>query len=228
MISARRFYRSPSLWLDLVPTLEHVVRWLNQNTVRSSWPVPARGGNYEHNAFLAEAAFALHAAGVDLDSPLRSAVLDGVIAQLHAMGHETPEVENLEEQELVEIRDIAINLHVLTRDLKAPEYWPLAEGCGYVDPAHADIIDGGALYEVKTVSRAFRAPDLRQLLTYAAMFDAAGTRIGRIGLMNPRRGTQVAVSIDFLARGSSGLASAELLRRIVARMRDIAFDDHGE
>lgn len=218
VISARRFYRNASLWVDLVPTMEHVVRWLNRNATTVGWPVATMGGEVANNAYIAEAAFAIHAAGLPFETALNGDALDGVIAQLRDMGHDTPGDGNLDETERREVFLLASNLALMTSSLENPEYWPSIPGCGYVDSAHADIRDGSTLYEVKTVTRPFRSVDVRQLMTYSAMLHASGDPVARCGLINPRRGRAVSFSVEFVAQGASGLAAAECCRRISERM----------
>ncbi|WP_459805024.1 hypothetical protein [Herbidospora sp. RD11066] len=91
-------------------------------------------------------------------------------------------------------------------------------GCGVVDAATADIISGSELIEVKAVTRAFRALDFRQTLTYAAMYYASGFEVTRITLLNPRRGRFFSESLDLVASDSSGHGRVELMQHLISWM----------
>jgi hypothetical protein len=62
----------------------------------------------------------------------------------------------------------------------------------------------------------FRAVDIKQLLTYAALnFASAQRKLTRIGLFNPRMGISFSASLDEISLETSGCPSAELLPEIV-------------
>lgn len=83
----------------------------------------------------------------------------------------------------------------------APEF----KGCGVVDKSHGDIAHDDWLFELKCVDRNFRGSDLRQLLVYCALdFSQHGSRLEKVGLINPRRGTVVCLDIGLLCKFISG------------------------
>lgn len=105
---------------------------------------------------------------------------------------------------------------------------PNIPGCGIVDRAAADFMihrrlgqfaEGGTeehhLFEVKAVDRSFRAEDVRQILTYAALLSAAGEAPERVGLVNPRLGTFGEWTPDELAQDVAGVSGSELLHQII-------------
>lgn len=95
---------------------------------------------------------------------------------------------------------------------------PSVPGCGVVDSSYADITSGTELIEVKAVSRSFRGVDFRQVLTYAAMFHSAGTKISEVALMNPRLANVVQISLDDIAASAAGCKSTELMHELVECM----------
>lgn len=221
MISTRTFSRYASLWGALTPTLEHVVRWFNQNVEHVTRPVKATGGEPANNSLIAESAFAIVAKGCPRDGVVGNRDIEAVRAHLQRFGLNPPSDTLLDADELQEVSALADALRTMTSDLEAPEYWPPVPGCGVVDSAYADIRVAQTLYEVKTVSRPFRGPDVRQLLTYSAMLEASGQTIEYVGLLNPRLGRAVTASLEFVCQGSSGLTRAELMREIARRMADM-------
>ena len=102
--------------------------------------------------------------------------------------------------------------------LLAPEgdlvFYPELPGCGVVDSAHADLAAQAKIGEVKSVSRPFRASDVKQLLTYCAMAHSVGNSYEEIALYNPRRGVRLSMSTEFACRASSGLTAPELFEEI--------------
>lgn len=66
---------------------------------------------------------------------------------------------------------------------------PPFDGCGVIDACRGDLLVGETLYEVKINDKGFRAPDLRQLVIYAALNHARSRyQIKNIGVVNPRLG----------------------------------------
>jgi len=221
VISTRVFSRQASLWANLTPTVEHVVRWLNANARRVTPAVSAIGSEPGNNALIAESAFALAAARSPLPDRLGEADIRIVREYLNEFSINPPSRTELESGELAEILQLAASLNAIISNLGTAVFWPKIPGCGVVDAAFADLMIEDGLYEVKTVSRNFRSPDVRQLLTYCAMLDASGTRPARIGLVNPRLGLRVTASLEFVCQGASGLSGAELLRAIAKKMSEM-------
>ena len=94
---------------------------------------------------------------------------------------------------------------------------PPLPGCGWVNVAEADILNGSTLYEVKAGDRHFRLTDLRQLLTYCALnFSAKLYEIREIALINPRSGAIIKDDIDHLCKRIAGTSSIKVLGDIVS------------
>jgi hypothetical protein len=95
-------------------------------------------------------------------------------------------------------------------------YSPMFLGCGIIDTCYGDVLCGNDLYEVKNVERHFRSVDLRQVLVYCALADAAGTpQLHSVSLVNARLGTYFQAELDELAIEVAGVGRTELLSRIV-------------
>ena len=223
VISTRVFARYGSLWAGLTPTLEHVVRWMNANSQMLADRVPATGGEPANNALIAETAFALVASG---ENPVGRTIGEGDVRKvrehLKQFGMNPPSDNALDVDELEEVARLATSMCSILAQLGGTAtFWPVVPGCGVVDTAHADILIADTLYEVKTVTRPFRGADIRQLLTYSAMFEASGRGLQKVGLLNPRLGTGASVSLDFVCQGASGLTRHELMREIARRMAEM-------
>jgi hypothetical protein len=96
------------------------------------------------------------------------------------------------------------------------EIGPLFPGCGMMDTCVADVIAGGALFEVKAGDRPFRSIDVRQLLIYGALNSAGPRRpLAHFGLYNPRTGVSCKFAADELAMEVSGRSASDLLSDIV-------------
>lgn len=222
VISTRTFARYGSLWAGLTPMLEHVVRWLNENSQAMTGRVPATGGEPANNALIAESAFALVATGGSIvDGKVENDDVEKVRKYLKQFGMNPPNDNVLDADELDEVASLVESMRAMFAQIGTPQFWPLVPGCGVVDAAYADILVADALYEVKTVTRAFRGSDVRQLLTYCAMFEASGRSLRRVGVLNPRLGTGATASLDFVCQGASGLTRHELMREIARRMAEM-------
>lgn len=102
--------------------------------------------------------------------------------------------------------------------LKDATYHPRVPGCGVVDEAVADIATSSELIEVKAVLRPFRSSDIRQIMTYLAMYHSKGVRFDVVTLVNPRSARRFSVAVDTLCGGTSGRAMVEVLQDIVGWM----------
>jgi hypothetical protein len=94
---------------------------------------------------------------------------------------------------------------------------PLFSGCGFIDASEGDVIREKTIFEVKTVDRAFRSVDVRQLITYAALNYAAPRYVVEsVGLFNPRRGIVCELDLESVSEEISGRPAGELLSTIVS------------
>jgi hypothetical protein len=74
------------------------------------------------------------------------------------------------------------------------------------------------LIEIKTVTRPFRALDIRQAVTYSAMLYASNYAVERITLLNPRRARFVSMSLDEIAAATRGDSRVALMQDLVECM----------
>ena len=96
------------------------------------------------------------------------------------------------------------------------EFGPSIPGAGAVSRCEADLAVGHELVEVKTVSRPFRSPDLRQLLVYLALDWAGGEpRWTRGCLVNPRLAVWADFDVDWLVRRLAGRAAVDVLADLI-------------
>lgn len=95
------------------------------------------------------------------------------------------------------------------------EVRPKFSGAGIIGSCEGDIYFASSLFEIKAGQRKFRAVDLKQLLTYAALNNSAGSRaLSQIGLFNPRMGISFSATLDDICLEISGCTAAELLLEI--------------
>jgi hypothetical protein len=216
MISARRFTLQGSAWNQLTPMMEQVVRWINENEFPSGRPVRLLTSG-TRSALVAETAFRRAA----VNAPLTS-VNDEAERAAAAMISLLPRGQfgdrELTTKERLEASLIQHNLMRFATTLSDPEFFPRIPGCGVVNNSLGDIYASGHLIEVKTVSRAFRSTDLRQLLTYSAMLHASGITVDTLTLYNPRRGYQFTENIDNVSFSVCGHPSVELIHGLINTM----------
>jgi hypothetical protein len=142
-------------------------------------------------------------------------------AFLRTLSSSTSQDEALSLEEWAEVGGLASVSYRYLDSLGAPAYSPLIRGCGVVDAAYADVLDGEHLIEVKAVSRGVRTGDLRQLLTYAAMLYASGVTVEKLTWLNPRRARYWTHPLSAIAYGASGAPAAGLLQDIVNLMMEL-------
>ena len=217
MISVNTFVRHSSVWMQVTPGLEPVLRAANTFQEPIGPPVSSLGRS-ERNALLAETAFLLAATGFpgqDYErNELESKARDFLLNLPHSSGVEAA----LSPEEWLEVSDLARVTQRYTARLENAVFSPRIPGCGVVDSATADVLAEKELVEIKTVTRPFQANDLRQSLTYAAMLYASGRRIDHITLLNPRRARAVRLSISEIAAATRGDSDVELMQALIEWM----------
>lgn len=218
MISVSAFVRHSSVWLAVAPTMEQVVRSANSKQGYLGRPIPSLSDS-ERNTLIAETAFLLAAEGfprvhIRRRSELEAKARNFLMTLARVGGIEA----SLSSDEWAEIGMLAQATREYSSKLKSPVFSPKIPGCGVVDAATGDILSGTELVEVKTVTRAFRALDVRQALTYSAMLYASDYPVDRITLLNPRRARFVSMSLDEIAAVTRGESKVALLQDLVERM----------
>ena len=220
MISVSAFARHSSVWLQVTPAMESVVRAANSRQEYLGAPVLSHSGS-ERNALIAETAFLLAGAGFPDDLyqkyQLEAKARDFLLKLPHSSGAE----DQLSQDEWLEVGMLAQVTRRYAARLQQPIFSPTIPGCGVVDTATADLLAGHELVEIKTVTRAFRSYDVRQALTYAAMLYSSGQTIELISLLNPRRARVVNLSVGEIAAVARGDSAVELMQDLMARMLDL-------
>ena len=122
--------------------------------------------------------------------------------------------------------DIELRMH----DVVVEPHLP---GCGAVSGGTPDILgtvrlgerDLKAVVEVKSVDRAFRSSDFRQVVVYAALMFASATEIPALFVvLNPLRGTVVEIGASEFFTDTAHAAADEVLQRLVSEWSEPRLD----
>lgn len=222
MIDAVRFSTSfTAFWNMSTPTCEHFVRKLNLG-LYERFDTPMAVSDTKDRALVAEFGFFLFVAQ-RWPSTIISAVGDAeTIAEnaarkrIQALRGEEDIAGIVNFNQRAEASEIARRLSSFfnfKEKIAIPR--PIFPGCGFIDHSEADVIFGSTLYEVKTVDRAFRSNDIRQLITYCALNALENKKnIKKIGVINPRRGVYFQLGLDFVSREISGKSMSALSEEI--------------
>jgi hypothetical protein len=228
MIDASQFSTTyNAFWNEIAPAMEHFVRKLNRLRLRRAYP-PLPPSLTKNRGVVAEYAFALFAERAqDEQTGISRSVAEIKAAAWYAtllrikpiLKDRTVAPDELDRMELEEVVELASRLTGIFLDPEQPAFVkvrPMFNGCGYVDASEGDLISEGVLYEVKTVDRLFRGIDIRQVITYAALnFSSRQHEITALGLVNPRTGHIVRMSIEEVSVEIAGKRSEELFFEII-------------
>lgn len=211
MISERLFCRSyPSFWRDLLPFSEVLIRDVNRK-----WGIPP--ADKEEPVALTRAIAnegsvrlfrRMAGRGGAMDPQDVSDAIAEAASWLGAADYQ------LTKDEVAEVGDMAAHLHDKYR-VQALVFGPRFRGCGLLHECEGDLIADTTLVEVKSGHRAFRSPDLRQLLTYAALNSLTRTHdIDSVELCNARLRRDVRFDLEALCVMISGESSVDIFGRI--------------
>ena len=217
LISVKDFIKQSSVWTQLTPTLEPVVRWTNTHQASLGSAVASLSDN-QRNSLIAEAAFLLARSGFHYVAGNPTWVENEARKFLKQLPRSEASDDEITQEEWDEIGRLARVTQTYTATLSDPEFSAGIPGCGVVESAKCDILANDEIVEIKTVTRPFRSLDLRQALTYAAMLYAAGRPISKITLLNPRRAVSATLLIAEIAAGARGDSAVELMQDLVERM----------
>lgn len=220
LISVSAFVRHSSVWVQVTPTMEPVVRAANSFQESLGSPVSSLSDS-QRNALIAETAFLLVGAGFPETYYQRSELEAKAREFLLKLPHSSGSEATLSSEEWLEVGMLAQVTRYYSSRLYKPIFAPTVPGCGVVDAAIGDILAGRELVEIKTVTRPFRANDIRQALTYAAMLYASDYTIEQITLLNPRRARVVQMPIGEIAATARGDSAVELMQDLVEWMVDL-------
>lgn len=231
MISETAFAQGfSSAWKNITPNSEHVIRRLNLGTERIDLPV-GYDSKPSRRAFINEAAFTLfkntfNGEKLTLDSALKNKnLLEEVSAEVRSsLGryHDITDEQLVapSKQEWREIYLLADTISVFVRKTRSVDddvlIAPYFHGCGFLSGCYGDLVIGSRLIEIKGGDRAFRAIDIRQLLTYCALNSLSGDHeIKSVGALNPRKGIYFFVDLDTLSLEISSKPISELYYEIL-------------
>jgi hypothetical protein len=217
MTTVEAFARHSSVWTQVTPTLEQVVK--TANTLQASLGRAVMShGNSERNALIAETAFLLAASGFSIENYQKRDLEAKAREFLLRLPRGQAAQASLTSEEWQEIGEIARVTRWYTSSKKGANFSPRIPGCGVVDAAVGDILSGNELIEIKTVTRPFRAYDVRQALTYATMLYASNYIVETITLLNPRRARVVSMSINQIAAVAGGDSAVQMMQDIMEWM----------
>ncbi|MET3650801.1 hypothetical protein [Dyella japonica] len=221
MITERKFSVSyTSLWREITPSADNFIRHINLASERFVPPYTALSPA-ELNGPVNESAFRL-SREIWLAGDVGPASEDGVCriwSDVCSWLGEAPQGRfEFSEAVLTDIREVATSIGAFLRISGGSEvvFEPPFRGCGSISSCVGDLIVGSTLVEIKAGDRGFRAVDLRQLFTYAALARSAGAPlVSGVCLLNPRWGVVWHGSLDEAAVGCGAQSSIDLLDDIV-------------
>jgi hypothetical protein len=214
-----------STWRLLAPAIDLYIRKINLQLYEREFPVlkssvaSERRGLINEISFNAFCAISGEAQARNLsDEIFKRAINDAriKISLLEGIQPETitdpkkDEIEDCVEQ----VRRLRIFFARESKDRKV-EVRPKFPGAGIIASSEGDVYFDSSLFEIKAGQRKFRAVDLKQLLTYAALNNSARLRpLSQLGLFNPRMGISFSAMLDDICLEISGCTAAELLPEI--------------
>ena len=217
LISASTFVRQNSVWTEVAPYMDPVIRAAKERPLGKA--VPSMSDS-KRNPLIAEAAYLV--AGSDFTGRSYNRNMLGHKAKefLPILPRNVATDAELSPDEWLEVGLLARITQKYTSTLPEAVFSPSIPGCGVVDAAIADVLAGSELVEIKTVTRPFRSYDLRQALTYTAMLYSSNYIIRHITLLNPRRARLVKMPVSRIAAGVRGGSAVELLQDLIQSMTD--------
>ncbi|MEU4328981.1 hypothetical protein [Nonomuraea dietziae] len=196
--------------------MEQLVRWINSRVTPFGRTIHV-SQEPTRSALISETAFRRAAVGAPLfrhDDASESAARDLLLLLPRGI-HGEAALTNLEQ---LEVDLVQQNIMQYASTFTNARYFHPAPGCGVVNAAIADIVDSKQIAEVKAVGRMFRAIDLRQLLTYAAIFYASGILVEDLSLYNPRKAIVFTGKIEDISLSVCGRPAFELMQNLVDDM----------
>lgn len=201
---------------------ERFVRWINVGGLERFEP-PMKRSETTNRALIAEFAFSLFAERMQRKAEKKSEegieeaawqATENRLAPFVTRGLSlSRELSSDEQQEVAHITKSLIKFFESEKQMLIR---PLFPGCGYIDASEGDVVIGSTLYEIKTVERAFRGADIRQLITYGALnFASTKYNITGFGLFNPRAGIFFEGNVEVICHEISGKSSDELFSAVV-------------
>jgi hypothetical protein len=228
MISDREFASSfSSFWRTVAPTTESFVRGLNLGGCQrfakpfagSSAPkrralVNEIAYRYLFSAFRNRVAVARIAHSAEMTTlAIREAI--GRIARFASQ--DSAPADPPSSSEIAEAVGLAQRLEAYFGNRQGATLLdPSFLGCGILTECQGDAVSHGILFEIKAVDRPFRSIEIRQLVIYCALNSVVATQtISGVGLLNPRTGLALEMSVTDFSFEVSGKQPAVLFGEVI-------------
>lgn len=225
MITEKAFATSHhAFWRDLLPAASSCVRRINVAAVHFGDALESH--STERRGVINETGFRVFARAISKHTPVaelsEEAIEECWVAAsnfiLRFRAHSRVVDTDRGQEDLKEAKHLASRLQWYfdgnEHDLVL---WPRFAGCGWLDEVEGDILIRDCLYEVKAGGGPFRAQDLRQVLCYAALSQAAGgPLINYICLINPRTGVVFRDTLDAVCIEAAGNAASDTLNELIS------------
>lgn len=217
-----------ALWRSIAPTCELYVRRLNMSGLEQIERPMLESIEPGRSALISEFAFSMFVALASNllkgkssleNKELRAEAWNQTKSRLSAFStHDVGELSDLSEDEMKYADEVCARQYRFFRARgKKIALRPIFLGCGFIEASEGDVIVDDTIYEVKTVERAIRSSDIRQLITYAALnYASQQYAIDKIGIFNPRRGTACEVNLEHACDEISGRSALDLFWQITS------------
>jgi len=215
-----------STWRLLTPAMDIFVRKINLQLYEREFAVLQSAVAPSRRGLVNEVAFNVYSYAPDSDQgrgwseDIFSRAVREAREKIASL--ETVPVETVAAPDQVEIDECAEQVWRLrlffrrVRGQQKVEIRPFFPGSGIIRSCEGDVYCDSTLFEVKAGQRNFRAVDVRQLLTYAALnYEAKQRVISKVGLFNPRMGISFKTTLDEACIEVSGVTAAELMPEII-------------
>ncbi|TLX47219.1 hypothetical protein C1E24_10480 [Pseudoalteromonas phenolica] len=155
----------------------------------------------------------------DLTQEVITEVANTAFSYIKNLDFNPEQLAPLSEEEINESKLIAGNLFhyfFYYEKGKSITISPHFSGCGLVSDCYGDILAGTTLYEVKSGERDFRIADLKQILIYLTLnYSLHQNSINQIGLINPRLGNYIVLSVKDAIELASGQSTVDCFNELI-------------
>ncbi|MBL0591456.1 hypothetical protein [Aeromonas veronii] len=227
MISCTEISRNyPSLWKQLFPFINRLARKCNLqkisfNDYLHSQTSPAR------RALVNELSFRLFKEIINcgyssipkIPAQRVEEIKNETYRYIQKLNKKAEPDEYVSDTELNEAKELAGITFIYFKTYepgRKPIISPTFFGCGAISECQGDVLIGNTLYEIKAGDRDFRVSDLKQVLIYCALdFSHKNSKIKNIGLLNPRLGIYVILSLTDAVEIASGQNTVDCFTELV-------------
>lgn len=216
MISERKFARNyTSFWRKACPITRRFVT--NANLMAERYLIPLESlVEKDRRSLVSETAYRFFLSLLDPASlekrkitrkeekKIFSAAMEGASRFLNRLYSQ----KKLNSSEIKEARSLCdrllaffVNFNIESSYIANPQF----PGCGIIGTCVGDIIVGKCLFEVKTTSDNFHAPDFRQVIVYLALNYLSGLYdLEKVSFVNPLRGVYFEIDVEDFIISISG------------------------